>query len=242
MIAALRPLRVHRPLRAGLRLLGALGLLALACASPAPIAPDVRAEERIRDGRDRLVFDGPAAARVAFEDALRWSPGDPRALHGLWEVALAEGDLDRAMGLLEQLEAEQPAYLGEHARRERCATLGRAVGYYLERDRSREALAAAARLERSDCGHPEASALRASALIAEATRVRSGPNALRAVSFYQEAVEADPSRVDAYRGAGEALLGVGRRDEALALLSDALAHHPDDTALQELMLRALSTP
>ncbi|MDE2360838.1 MAG: tetratricopeptide repeat protein [Betaproteobacteria bacterium] len=201
-----------------------------------------REELWVELGRVELETHNLAAARDAFEAALRDRPQFVPALLGAGDVALAGLDFDAAEGhfrnALAQAASGPFAWLG----------LAQALAGRERFDEARNALDRALEIAPSDSGAFAAAAwveLRAKDWQAAQDRCRAGlaaaprdpalleflGQALKAAgataearSAFEASIDADPGRISARAGLGAVLLDLGLADDARAQLEIALAN------------------
>lgn len=231
--------------RHGLRALAAaLALAGLAAAAgcgsrPAPGRADASYEGNLERGEVALRLGQLEDAQDAYRSALALRPGEPRALAGLARTLLAEGDVEAALGVMDQLDNRDPQrlerQLGEQHRRALfLAAQGRLGG-----GDSAGALRALDRLEDLDPSHPGLRVLRAEALVAESGRLQVAGRSAEAAALLHQAVGAEAADEDLAFDLAATLVEHGRLDTAISVLSDALLRHPDEARLRALMDRAL---
>ena len=194
-------------------------VVAAACAAP-PADP---ALSHLQEAEAALAEGRPALAAEAYRRALDAVPGDLRALRGLLEAQLTARNGDAALAALGVLEARDPEPVDP------CPVLALAVeGSEAPRERlARRAV--------------EVGCLGAPGWLAQVltTKAAAGEPAA-AIEFLAEAIELDPSDVTRFRLAAELLIGAGRVEDSISLLTTGLERHPDDRALSELMVWVLS--
>ena len=199
--------------------------LALVCVIGAACAaaPADPALPHLHEAEAALAEGSPVAAAESYQRALDVAPGDLRALRGLLEAQLTARNSDAALAALGALEARTPE------RVDPCLVLALAVdGFAASRERlARRAVAV---------GCLGAPGWLARVLMSKAV---AGDRAA-AVAFVLEAIELDPSDPTRFRFAAELLIGAGRVEDSIALLAAGLERHPEDRALNDLMVRALS--
>jgi tetratricopeptide (TPR) repeat protein len=194
-------------------------LAAAACAAP-PADPALR---HLQEAAAALAEGHPALAADAYQLALNAAPGDLRALRGLLDAQVAAGDADAALEALTALEARDPEPVDP------CPVLALAVDGSTA---SREGLAR--RGVNAGCvGAP-------GALARVLTSKAVASDVPAAIESLAEAIELDPSDPDRFRLAAELLIGSGRVLDSIALLAAGLERHPQDRALSDLMVQALS--
>ncbi|HEX8217392.1 MAG TPA: tetratricopeptide repeat protein [Allosphingosinicella sp.] len=163
-----------------------------------------------------------AAARSAFEAALRLAPRDPQLLNNFANFLAAQGEADGALEQYEQALAAAPAF---HEARYNRALLLQKTG------RLDEALA---ELERAAAGRPGDAKL----LSAQGSVLLALGRLRNAADAYDSALAADPNRATA--AAGRARVAMERGEEAApALYRRALALRPGDPELQLNLAEAL---
>jgi tetratricopeptide (TPR) repeat protein len=210
----------------------------LACRGPTREAA-LSIDPLLQRAEAQLVLGEIDEAEASIGEALAIAPADPRALEALARVRLARDDAEGALELYARLAAngyELPAAV----QREHCRALERAAEQQLAAGYSQRAQEHVQESAAVAC--PQRPELRARAFTAEAERERAAGHPEQALFLYREAIESDPSRVAAYRGAAELLLEQGRTTPALNLLSIGLERHPRDLRLQVLMVEALARP
>ena len=215
---------------------GLAAAASLACAG----APDDPARTHLEEGEAALAVGAPEKAESAYRLALETAPRDPRALRGLLRAQLQRGEGEPALALLARLDGAEPGWWHREGGRElRCQALLLAGVARLESGNPAGALEPARLSSDSACrGGPD---LYARALAAEGDRARRGGDAVAAIGHYRAALEtATLPDAQTYHSAASLLIEDGRREEAVALLSEALQVHPEDRALRDLMVRALS--
>lgn len=210
----------------------ALLLAMSACAQPGdPIVA------HLRDGEASLAEGAGDRALAAYHAALTLAPGNRRALLGVLRAEIERDDGESALLALRSLESEEG---GGAPAADRCAALRLAAEQRLAGGDDSAALEVAREHRATGCNGGLAPALEAGALIAVGDRERARGRSDLALLAYEAATLADPAHSHAFAAAGELLLGQGRTDEAVSLLAKGLEHHPEDRALRDLMLRALS--
>ncbi|MEM7479810.1 MAG: tetratricopeptide repeat protein [Acidobacteriota bacterium] len=192
----------------------------------------------LRLGRAHLELGESAAARRAFEEALRLAPEVAAAHEGLGRVAAAEGDPAAAVEAFERALALEPRATGVYY------ALGQA-----HRDLGDGEAAAAALARRGDVAtripDPLISSL---ANVAESAQfyLMQGAEALEderfedAAAAYREAIERDPGQLAAARGLAFALEALGDAEGAIGVLEEGLEwvapDAPDDDLAEVLRL------
>lgn len=227
-------------------------LAVLACAAggsrraaPSPGAPggahaDPVASKALDRADLELARGDAAAAERDYLEVLDAWPDDPWALAGLVRVALAGGDVEAALAWDER--ARGSGVPGELGAGERCA-LWRSVAEARLAAGKAAARDLVERIERDGrCPQGDLPRLRARLLLSDAVAAHARGDLEAALGACAEAVEADPTWVEADVAAARWLLADGRRRDALAWLGVALERHPDDAALRRLMLEALGVP
>ena len=243
--------RVARPQLCALACIAVLAAFALACArlAPAPAIDGEASDRAAIDAADLALARGELAdARSGYTEVVERSPGDARAWSGLARVEWAEGDLAAAVAADDlaraaRTERPNPRALGD---RERCALWLAAALEDTGADAPARLDAAAALLARIDgapaCEHVDAARLRGELAWRRAERAHEAGDLDAALRAATEALGHDATRVGVERRVGRWLLEAERRRDALVWLGDALARHPDDAALRQLMLEALGVP
>ena len=221
------PTRSQLPVAAVVAAVAAL--LALACASPPPPDPGLAYRE---EGEAALAVGDPETAVAAYQLALAVVPGDPRALDGLLAAQVANGEGEAALETVSRIEK-----LGAGPANP-CPALSLTTRSRLGRGTAAEAEETARRARAEAC--PGAAAELAEVLAARAAAEADAGETSRAIDHYREAIEVDPTAVSNFVAAGSLLLAEGQTDAAVALLADGLERHPDDRALRNLMVAALT--
>ncbi|MCP5044157.1 MAG: tetratricopeptide repeat protein [bacterium] len=201
------------------------------------------------------------AARV-FDRVLARKPGDARALLGSARAHLAAARGERAVERFAAYRARGHAWR-KTEQWENCSALALAAEQVLaDPARPARALELARRLEGEDCDESRTPVLllRSGLAVADATRAAGDRD--RALDLYLELLNHDrpgrpdrdggasaragnperddASRASAYLAASDILLEVGRREEALALLSRGLDELPGNRDLVHRMVTVLA--
>ncbi len=233
----------HRPLRDLSR--GVLfGLLLVTHSFWGPSCGSTRGDaDRARRYTERgdvaLALWHAGEAEHAYRAALEREPGLAEAQRGLARALTAAGAFEAAVDAFDALAAQHPARFAALAT-EYCDLLGRAAEAAMQGDRPDRAISLARRRRAAPCVAPARDALLARALQIEAEAALASGLADEAVELHRAAIEADSGDPGIYRTAALGMLAAGRRDEALTLLSEALARHPEDRALHVLTVDVLA--
>ena len=91
-----------------------------------------------------------------------------------------------------------------------------------------------------EAGCEAATGLLSRVLAERAAAAESAGDHTQAIQWYRDALDLDPSQARLFVAVGELLLAEERVKESIRLLSSGLEWHPDDRALRDLMVRALS--
>ena len=193
----------------------------------------------LEQGELALTLGDPEEAADAFHRALEYKPRDPEALHGLARSYIARADAEAALEIFAGLEHSEPAYFQSRATPDYLLALLASAETRLSRSDPRGGLRLARRLRAIDPDYRGADHLFLRALVAEGARLREAHRWRQAEKIYREALEFDASHVEAVLGLSEALIGEGRVDEAIRMLSDASLQHPEDARISALMDRAI---
>jgi tetratricopeptide (TPR) repeat protein len=215
-------------LRRGAGPLGWLLVVALGCATS---LPDPGLAYR-QEGEAALAEGASERAVGAYQLALAVAPNDPRALRGLLHAQVADGQGEAALETLAWLEAvdSEPA--------NPCPALAVATAGRVARGAYDEAETSARRSVAAGC---EAAATGLAQVLAErAAAARGSGDRDRAIELYRGALALDSSQARLFFVTAELLIAQERVKESIELLSDGLESHPDDKALRDLMVRALS--
>jgi len=211
--------------------------LAAACIAGACIAacasepPDPGSSD-LREGEAALAEGAGQRAVDAYRQAVAVAPKDLRAWRGLLEAQLATGDGEAALASLSWLETWDPGPVDV------CPTLALVVEGRLSRGELPEAEMPARRAleEQCDGASPRLSRV-LSALAVESQRAGEVG---KTIALYEEAIRLEPAEPGRFLLASELLLAEGLDGQAVSLLARGLEAHPDDRALRDLMVRALT--
>lgn len=222
---------------------GGCALLLLALAASCASEPPPPHQAALREAEAELAMGNAASALAGFLRAHELAPDHPAALGGL---ALAELQLGRpaaALGWLDQLERIRADAFDAELTAARCDALLAAVSAELDR----EAWAAAIELaERTPsavvCRAEPLSTLAIRAHVARAAQAREANQIAAAIDHLAWVLAEQPGHADATLAVVDLLLRDRARDEALRLLSEALAHHPNDERLIEATVDLLAEP
>ena len=195
-------------------------------------ASDLRSSGRFAEAIDEFQISLRYDADPTVEALLEQTRTEKRradAERALTDAAVAarEGRLVDAVGLYERSAELDEAFRSATERPLREL-----------RARIREAEETARRARAEAC--PGAAAELAEVLAARAAAEADAGETSRAIDHYREAIEVDPTAVSNFVAAGSLLLAEGQTDAAVALLADGLERHPDDRALRNLMVAALT--
>lgn len=197
----------------------------------------------LREAREELAVGNPEAARAGFERVLVVEPGNSDALRGLAESQIALGQPAAALETLDVLAERSPGALDAELRRARCDALLAALESALdagEPDRAIELAESSAAAQQ--CASDRLTALDVDARLAAAGAASATGEASAAFDHWSYVLGVRPGDADATLGAAVQLIREGRRDDALELLSEALAQHPKDGRLVELTVDVLAGP
>ena len=198
----------------------------------------------------------PAEAEIDYRRALEVWPHDARALAGMVRVSIALGRYDEAVEWDDRARGFEARHLRDLSMTERCQlwldAAETAMAGVVDSDAldvrqagADRASALLARIEgESACAPLAASAgrVRAQTLWVAADAAHAADDLDLELEALDQAVEADPARVDVELRLGRARLDRGQRRAAVAGLADALERHPDSAPLELLMLEALGVP
>ena len=216
-----------------------LTAVAVACASEPP-SPH---QAVLREAEAELAVGDAASARAGFLLAQDLAPDDPAALAGL---ALAELRLDRpaaALGWFDQRERVRADAFDAEMTVARCDALLAAVTAELDRAAWAVAIDLAEQTPSAlVCRGEPLSALAIRARVAGAAQARDANQMAAAIEHLERVLAEQPGHPDATLASVELLLGEGAQDQALRLLSEALAHHPKDERLIEATVDLLAEP
>jgi tetratricopeptide (TPR) repeat protein len=225
-------------LRAGT---GALLWLAVAigCASEPP-PPHV---VELREAEEALAVGEAESALERFQRAHELVPNHPDVLRGLALAELRLGRPGAALGWFDQLEQVRAGAFDAELTVARCAALLAAVTDELGRQAWAQALALAEQTPAAAvCRSDQLSRLAIRAHMAEAVQAREANQLASAVDHLEWVLAEQPGHADATLASVDLLLRDGSRDDALRLLSEALAHHPKDARLIEATVDLLAEP
>ncbi len=189
----------------------AVALLDRASAENNPQLDVLRARVLAADGK-------PDLAEQAYRAAIREVPGNLRARSDLAGLLVAAKRYDDARGVLHEGLERSPGNEG---------LLGALVGVDLREHGIQAALAGAAALRADPQNQPGANALAGDAWLTQG-------DARQAAAAFLAAFKAAPSGELATKAAN-ALSRSGGADQAIALLSDWVAKHPDDIPAQSVL-------
>jgi tetratricopeptide (TPR) repeat protein len=197
----------------------------------------------VREGREELAVGNVEAARIRFERAHALAPDDPGALRGLALAELRLGRPRAALRWLDRLERVDAHAFDAELTAARCRALEDAVGAELEREAWQEVIALAEQTPAGAVCRSDPLARQAiRAHMEEARREREAGRPDLAVEHLEWVLAEQPGHATATLESVGLLLRDGAREEALRLLSEALAHHPRDDRLIEAMVEVLSGP
>lgn len=202
---------------------------AAGCGSP-PADPGL---PYLLEGEAALAEGDPETAVAAYQVALAAMPGDVRALAGLLEAQVANGEGEAALETLAQLEERAAEPVNP------CPTLALATRDRLASGAPEAAEATARRARAEAC--PDATPNLARVLAARAEALAASGERSAALASYREAIALDPEAPELVAATARLLLSDDRVGDAVALLADGLARHPEDRTLRDLMVRALTT-
>lgn len=232
-------MRSGRRRRIGSNLLWILLVLPVACAP----SPEERAARTLRGHVQRadlaLARGQDEGAEREYAAALSLSAGSEAAQLGLARALASQGRSEEALSHYDALGAQHPAVLAGVRAGELCPLLLRVAGDGLRAGSAEKSLALARRARAESCEAAALAPVLARALTAVAERQRES-DPVGAADLFVAAAAANPANPAAFVRAGVLLLWIDRREEALALLSEALRHHPQDPDLRSLMVDALA--
>lgn len=220
--------------------------LALVVAALGPACESVRRQREARAAQEHvhradlaLARGQPQSAEAEYRAALALRDASAEAWLGLARAQSAQGRDVEALATYDALGERDPERLEAVLGTEVCPLLARTAEDRLAAGDAEAGLALARRAQREGCTAPEPGPVLAHALSARAEAVRATDPA-EAADLYVAAAAADPDASGAFARAAALLLGLGRREDAQILLSEALRLHPHDADLQTLMVDALA--
>lgn len=203
--------------------------MALACAAGPPPDPGL---PYLQEGETALAVGDPETAVAAYQLALAVMPRDPRALYGLLAAQVANSEAEAALDTVSRIETLGAGPVNP------CPALALATQARLGRSAPAAAEDAARRARAEAC--PGANARLAEVLAARGAAEASAGKPKAAIAHYREAIVVDPSSPAPFAAAASLLLVEGQTEAAIGLLAEALERHPDDRALRNLMVGALT--
>jgi tetratricopeptide (TPR) repeat protein len=179
------------------------------------------------------------AADALFAQALATNARWVEALHGRARVAVAMHQPEAALRGYTQISKIDRSYITRLAKRDYAQALFEAARGRLDTQASEQALQAMRALERLMPGYPGFDAQMARVLTSHAAWLTMHGRRAEAMRLYKQAISLDPSSAAPYVGAAEILLTDGKRQAALALLTDAQRRSPGDRRIRALTVQAM---
>jgi tetratricopeptide (TPR) repeat protein len=220
--------------RRSLRVILLLAVLMLSngCVSGPPPTNVELGEAALEAGNWRL-------AKTHFTEALKADPRSGGAWFGQARAQMKGRNPEGALQSLSSLsKADRPLFVSEAGATYRDA-LEAATRHRLGRDQNEAALVAARTLAKLDPGRRGLARLLGQAIVGEAARRRWQGDRAVALTLYREACQISPEALDAWVGAAEILLELGRGNEAIRLLEAARTAHPTAGQIRMLTVQAL---
>jgi tetratricopeptide (TPR) repeat protein len=211
----------------------------LACAST-PLPPHVI---ETREAEEALAVGDVETALEGFERAHVLAPDDPAALRGLALAELRLGRPAAALDWFDRLGRVDAHAFDAELTGARCRALEAALAADLQSESWARAIERAEQTPAAAvCRSPAIGDLAIRAHLAEAARAREANDLATAVDHLEWVLAERPGHPDASLESAELLQRDGSRDDALRVLSEALAQHPNDPRLIEATVELLSQP
>ena len=220
-----------------------LALLALPLGLACQSEPLPEHLELLREAEEELAVGRAESALELFRRAYDLAPGGEDALRGMALAQLRLGRPVAALALFDELEQRSADAFDAELAAARCEAFLAAVSAAIDEQRWSEAISLATTSPAAaGCRSEQLGDLEIRAHLAEATRALEADDLATSVEHLQRVLADRPGHPGATLARVDLLVRDGARDDALRLISEALAHHPNDERLIEAAVDLLAEP